>query len=900
MQTNQLAAGGRVEFSILEVLDEGVIVVGLDGMLLQANAAAAAILGIAADDLLNDPHWWERLAARRAEDGALLDVGARVIATGRGVRDVTVDIERGDGEPVRLSVNYLPLRDGVGEVSGLVLSFSDVTVAERERHTLTELQERLREAHEVAGLSSWEWRPLTDEVLVFHSLSGADAEAGTAISFEELLAVMPPPDRVAARSDLEAIANGERDETVRRHRYAHSDKWLETRTRAIRDPEGRLLCVRGTSQDVTAQEHARIQIATTRDFLQATLDSLPSQVAVLDEDGEVLMTNRAWSLFGTDNGGPPSGYRGNYLDVCDAAPGDEHAVATAAGLRAIMSGSSTEFELEYPCHGPLAQRWFVLRARRYEGPGAAQIVVAHEDVTSRRDAEERVRTQAALLDEVAASVVATDDSGRVTHWNRGAQELYGWTAAEAVGRLAREVIVPTESDGPQIGVELRSAGHWEGEFNAARKDGASREVYIRARVIPGADGQSRGAVAVSVDLSERMANERALLHARNYLRAVADSMGQGLYVLDARGLVTYMNERAERLLGWSQEALLGRVMHDITHTRRLDGSRLPADECPILRAHLDGAAVQVHDDVFIRRDGRELPVSYTAAPFETDDGVQGCVVVFDDISERKAHEASLQRDAETLVWIERIREALAEDRFVLYSQPIIDLRSGATVQHELMLRMRGQDGEILPPGLYLPIAEEYGLIAEIDRWVIERGIELAATGLSVEINLSGHSVGDQSILDLIERCLGSTGADPACVVFEVTETALVENRAAARVFAERLRELGCKLALDDFGTGYGGFTYLKALPIDYLKIDIEFVRDLVTNPGSHHVVEAVVALARGFDLQTVGEGVEDAATLALLRELGVDFAQGYHIARPGPLATQLPRSSPDPRSERPT
>ena len=124
-------------------------------------------------------------------------------------------------------------------------------------------------------------------------------------------------------------------------------------------------------------------------------------------------------------------------------------------------------------------------------------------------------------------------------------------------------------------------------------------------------------------------------------------------------------------------------------------------------------------------------------------------------------------------------------------------------------------------------------------------------------------------------------------MFEITETALIQDEVAARHFAERLHALGCKLALDDFGTGYGGFTYLKQLPLDYLKIDIEFVRDLATNPASSHVVQAVVALARGFSLQTVAEGVEDAETLELLRELGVDLAQGYHIAKPGPLAESV-------------
>ena len=167
--------------------------------------------------------------------------------------------------------------------------------------------------------------------------------------------------------------------------------------------------------------------------------------------------------------------------------------------------------------------------------------------------------------------------------------------------------------------------------------------------------------------------------------------------------------------------------------------------------------------------------------------------------------------------------------------------------------------------------------------MIRRGAEIAAAGDPVEINLSAHSIGDQSVLDHIDRCIDESGADPKLLVFEITETALIADEVAARAFAQHLHDLGCKLALDDFGTGYGGFTYLKQLPLDFLKIDIEFVRDLVTNPASCHVVQAVVALARGFGLQTVAEGVEDDETFELLSELGVDYAQGYHIARPAPL-----------------
>jgi EAL domain-containing protein (putative c-di-GMP-specific phosphodiesterase class I) len=124
---------------------------------------------------------------------------------------------------------------------------------------------------------------------------------------------------------------------------------------------------------------------------------------------------------------------------------------------------------------------------------------------------------------------------------------------------------------------------------------------------------------------------------------------------------------------------------------------------------------------------------------------------------------------------------------------------------------------------------------------------------------------------------------PGMLVFEITETAIVEDEQAASMFAERLHALGCKVALDDFGTGYGSLTYLKQMPVDHLKLDIEFVRDVVENAASRHVIQAIIALARDFHLETVGEGVEDAATLEVLRELGVDFAQGYHLARPQPF-----------------
>ncbi len=167
--------------------------------------------------------------------------------------------------------------------------------------------------------------------------------------------------------------------------------------------------------------------------------------------------------------------------------------------------------------------------------------------------------------------------------------------------------------------------------------------------------------------------------------------------------------------------------------------------------------------------------------------------------------------------------------------------------------------------------------------MIRQAARLAGTGSPVQANLSARSVGDPDVLEHIERCVEQYAVPRGSLVFEITETAVVEDEQAARTFVERLHALGCAVALDDFGTGYGTLTYLKQMPVDHLKLDIEFVRDVVESNASRHVIQAVIALARDFNLETVGEGVEDAETLSLLREMGVDFAQGFHLARPEPF-----------------
>jgi PAS domain S-box-containing protein len=752
----------------------------------------------------------------------------------------------------------------------------------------------LREAHEAAGLSSWEWNPESDEVVVFQALPGIAELSGTRVRFGELLAPMSEEDRQLARDDLDAIRRGERDDSIRRCRYdlPAGQAWLETRSRAIRDRDGRLVCVRGTTQDVTERHLATEDLASARDLFQGTLDSLPTEIAVLDEQGDVIMCNLAWRRFAAANdggAGPEIGV--NYLAACDGAD-EETATSTAAALREIIVGTSEKFTLEYPCHGPDIERWFVLNATRYDGPGPARVVVGHDDVTARHQAQAESSTQGALLNEVDVAVIAVNESGRVTGWNDAAAGMFGHAVSEALGRGLAELIAGGDLDRAKDAVAATSsAGRWKGRICFQRKNGTSFPGDVHIRQMLDDDGRAAGRISVIVDVTEREASERALLAAQNYARAVAEGMGEGLCTVDPEGRLTYLNRTAEGMLGWSAEDVIGRRLHDLVHNQRAEDHECPVNTCALLPANRKAGVVRVEDDVFTCRDGHSLAVAFTASPFVTDDGIGGCAVVFEDISERKQRQASMERDVETLSWIGRIQDALAEDRFELFAQPIVDVRSGEVIQRELLIRMREPDGKIVAPVHYLPIAEQYGLIAEIDNWVIGRGTEIAAESGAVQLNLSAHSIGNPAIVERIERCLEATGADPASLVFEITETALIADETAAIAFVDRVHAIGCKLALDDFGTGYGGFTYLKHLPIDLLKIDVDFVRDLATNSASRHVVEAVVTLARAFGLQTVAEGIEDAAALEAVGELGIDFAQGYYIARPAPLDAPQPAVS---------
>ena len=402
------------------------------------------------------------------------------------------------------------------------------------------------------------------------------------------------------------------------------------------------------------------------------------------------------------------------------------------------------------------------------------------------------------------------------------------------------------------------------------------------------DSEIIGVGVIVVDITER--KQAAVLRA-----AVMDTMVESLYALDHDGRVRFVNQSAVEMLGWSEAELQGQSMHDLVHFQRGDGSPRPEQESILVRVCNEGHTIRMTDDAFTRRDGTVVPVTYSAAPLLNGPQIDGAVVVFRDTTKERADEERVQRELDALSWVGRIREALDEDRFVVYSQPIVPLRGGEPSQ-ELLIRMVGRDGALILPGSFVPIAERYGMISEIDRWVLGQAVRVAAQGQRVEANVSAQSIAPLYLLPLVERALRDSGADPANLVFEITETALMQDVHAGEVFAQGLADIGCGLSLDDFGTGFASFTYLKRLELQSLKIDIEFVRDLATNTANQHIVQSIVQLARGFGYDTIAEGVESEETLAILRTYGVDYAQGYHLGVPVPLqlAPQPPSATSGP------
>jgi EAL domain-containing protein (putative c-di-GMP-specific phosphodiesterase class I) len=246
-------------------------------------------------------------------------------------------------------------------------------------------------------------------------------------------------------------------------------------------------------------------------------------------------------------------------------------------------------------------------------------------------------------------------------------------------------------------------------------------------------------------------------------------------------------------------------------------------------------------------------------------------------------------------WVSRITEALQQDRFILYKQTIAGIVENEEHHYEILIRMLDDSGKIIPPGAFIPAAERYNMMPAIDRWVIRNlfafcagefftgNPEQPATTQIYTINLSGNSVNDADFLQFVRDQFTLHELPPERFCFEITETSAIANLSSAATFISELKNMGCLFALDDFGSGLSSFGYLKNLPVDFLKIDGQFVKDIVDDPIDAAMVKSINEIGHVMGIRTIAEFVENDAILNKLKEIGVDFAQGYGISRPEPL-----------------
>ncbi|WP_053227462.1 EAL domain-containing protein [Solirubrobacter soli] len=556
------------------------------------------------------------------------------------------------------------------------------------------------------------------------------------------------------------------------------------------------------------------------------------------------------------------------------------------------------------------------------------------DISERKKAEEKLK---AVLETAPDPIVEVNHDGTIGFANARTDKLFGYDREQILGRPVEElfaertrtlvaerfaaVLASTESDSQvALGMGLELWGQ--------RKDGTEFPVDVMLSVLHTDDG----VVVTSIirDITERKRFENQLQHLADhdaltelfnrrrfdqelaeYVSYTARYGGQGSVFLLDLDRFKYVNDTRGHKAGDEVIRAVGRALHD--SVRKTDVvARLGGDEFAVLLRDADqDTAERIAEGMLETIRERRLPlegqrISMTTSIgivcFEDEEPSVEDVMVSADLAMYAAKEAGGNRyhvataDGGEYVsgmqvrlnWADQIRRALDEDRFVLYCQPILELASDSITQYELLLRMIGDDGEIIMPAAFIDTAERFGLIQEIDQWVARKAIHLLAEhDVRLEVNVSGKSMGDLAIPELVEREIALTGIDPSRLVFEITETAAIANMEQARAFAERLTRLGCRFALDDFGAGFSSFYYLKYLPLDYLKIDGDFIRSLTSSVTDQLVVKSMVDIARGMGMKTIAEFVEAEETVCMLREKGVDYSQGYYHGAPRPVATEF-------------
>ena len=574
-----------------------------------------------------------------------------------------------------------------------------------------------------------------------------------------------------------------------------------------------------------------------------------------------------------------------------------------------------------------------VRISRMETSGRPMFTCLVADITQRKQAEEKLlsaETRYRDLVETAHDLVWTlDPEGRWSYLNSACQSIYGYSAQEMLGRSFRDFQAPGHAEADEAAFRQILAGEELVQYETVHLDreGRPHHLSFNARAHFDASGKVSHVSGTARDITEQKAFQEQLayqaehdsltgLFNRHYFqqeleRTVARVARQGescaLFYIDLDQF-KYINDTLGHAAG---DQLLVEISNLLaSHVREGDLlARFGGDEFTLLvynvTAEQAGRVAEnfraLFEDYRFHCDGKAFNVSASigGAPIDQTAESAEAVLSHADLACNLAKAAGRNRVhlyspadedragmAEDMGWAARVREMLEQDRFRLVYQPIVAVETGEVRDYEVLVRMVCDDGEVILPGGFMPAAERFGLIHAVDRWIVERAIRelgrLHAQGRQVRfsINLSGRAFEDEQLLPLIQDLLAETALDPAWLTFEITETAAIAHLGAAERFIGELKDIGCQFALDDFGSGFSSFSYLKHLPVDKLKIDGSFVQGMAEATVDQAMVRSMNQVAHALGKQTIAEYVECEEALKLLREFGVDFAQGNHIGRP--------------------
>jgi diguanylate cyclase (GGDEF)-like protein/PAS domain S-box-containing protein len=767
-------------------------------------------------------------------------------------------------------------------------------------------------------------------------LTGIDREEAEGASWAS---VVHPEDLERVVAEWRRSRAEERDFSLE-YRYVRADgtpTWVWCRAVELVDDDGEITGYLGTCCDTQVSPTVDRALEEAEKRFANAFEEAPIGMALVALDGSFLRVNRALpDLVGYD---PEDLLALTFQDITH--PDDLEADLEL--VRQVIAGEIRSYRMEKRYMRPNEEEvWVNLSVSlvRDDSGEPLYFVSQIEDVTERRrhqdalrEAEDRFRS---AFDEAPIGMAMNSLDGRFLRVNKAMCEITGYSREQLEATSYRSITHPDDLARNEAGIadviEGR-ASHYRTEKRYIHSDGHVVPVDLSSTVVRDGDGNPIHVLTQVQDITERKRFEgqlqyladhdslTGLFNRRRFEEELTRELAsaeryEGRLAVLAIDLddFKYINDSLGHSIGDELIVQVGETLR--ARLRRSDVlARLGGDEFAVILPRIDeqtaldvaGSLLEAVGEVDLvglgARGGGKVSASVGIAMFDPGSKLTAEELLVEaDIAMYDAKEAGRARSViydatedrqermlSRMTWADRIREALVNNSFVLYSQPVMSLNDDPVARCELLLRMQGEDGDVIPPGSFLYIAERFDLIQDIDRWVVSRAIEILAeqqaAGREVVlcVNLSAKSVTDPRLPDHIANELKAHDADGSGLCFEVTETAAVVNIDRARQFARRVAELGCEFALDDFGAGFASFYYLKHLDFDLLKIDGEFVTDLANSLTNQLVVKAVVDIARGLGKRTIAEFVEDAETLELLRGMGVDFAQGFYVAKPAPL-----------------